>query len=94
MHIDEKKLILALLKTISGGWISAIQFERLAKDLQIPDGAPTIFFLTGVKGVLRELPFKVYADDDTRLALLDAIQTAIDAAIDREESVQNEETTK
>lgn len=94
MQIDEKKLMLALLKTISGGWISAVQFERLAKDLLIPEGAPTIFFLTGIKGILRELPFKVYADDDTRLALLDAIQTAIDAAVDREEILQNEEIDK
>ncbi len=84
--LDEQALLLALLKTISGGWISPTHFERMAKDFNIPDGSPTIFFLTGLMQVIRELPFKVFEDDAARSALLDALQTAIDAAISREEA--------
>ncbi len=78
--------MLALLKTISGGWISPTHFERMAKDFNIPDGGPAIYFLTGLMQVVRELPFKVFEDDAARSALLDALQTAIDAAISREEA--------
>jgi type III secretion protein W len=84
--LDEQKLLLALIKTVAGGWISPSQFERIARDLNIPDGAPGIYFLTGIKHILRELPFKLFVDDDSRSAVLEALQVAIDNAIDREES--------
>ncbi len=85
-RLDEQGLLLALLKTISSGWISPSNFERMARDFNIPDGGPTIYFLTGLMQIVRELPFKVFADDASRSALLDALQTAIDAAISREEA--------
>jgi type III secretion protein W len=88
--VDEQKLLLSLLKTVSGSWIAPSQFERLASELAIPDGAATIYFLTGIKHILRELPFKVYTDDAARLAVLDAVQTALDAAIEREEAATGE----
>jgi type III secretion protein W len=89
--IDQRKLLLALVKTVSGAWISPNQFERLTRDLHIPDGAATIYFLTGTKQILRELPFKVFTDDASRTAILDAVQTAINAAIEREENSGTEE---
>ncbi len=85
-QLDEQALLLALLKTISGGWISPTHFERMAKDFNIPDGGPMIFFLTGLMQVVRELPFKVFEEEAARSALLDALQTAIDATIRREEA--------
>lgn len=84
--LDEQKLLQALLRTISGSWIAPSQFERLATELGIPEGSPTIFFLTGIKQIMRELPIKVYIDDSARLAVLDALQAALDAAIEREEA--------
>lgn len=86
MHLDERKFLLSLIKTVSGSWISASQFERLADELNISEGAETIYFLTGVQHILRELPFKVFADDTTRTAVLDAAQTALDTAIEKEEA--------
>ena len=47
-QLDEQGLLLALLKAISGGWISPAHFDRMARDFNIPDGGPTIFFLTGL----------------------------------------------
>lgn len=84
--LDERKLLLALLRTISGSWIAPSQFERLASRLGIPGGSPTIYFLTGIKQILRELPIKVYTDDAARVAVLDALQSALDAAIEMEEA--------
>ncbi len=84
--LDEQKLLLALLRTISGSWIAPSQFERLASELGVPDGSPTIYFLTGIKLILREMPIKVYTDEAARASVLDALQTALDAAIEREEA--------
>lgn len=86
-NIDEQVLLLALLKLLSDGWISPMHFDRLLSELRIPDGAPTIFFLTGIQQILRELPFKVYQDDNSREAIIDAAQAALDQAIAKEESL-------
>lgn len=83
--LNVHKLLLALLKTISSGWIPASHFERMAKDFGIPDGQPSIFFLTGLTHIVREIPLKVFDDDAVRSALLESIQGALDAAIEREE---------
>lgn len=85
LGLDERKLLGSLLKVLSAGWISPSHFDRLAADLGIPDGGPRIFLLTGVLQVLRELPFKVYEDDSARIAIIEAAQSALDSAIEREE---------
>ena len=84
--INEQALLLAIVKILSDGWVSPLNFERLLKSLNIPSGEPSIYFLTGVQQILRELPFKVYQDDHSRTAILDAAQAALDSAIEREES--------
>ncbi len=86
-EIDEQQLLLALLKIISDGWVSPTHFDRLLSEQNIPDGSPAIFFLTGIQQILRELPFKVYQDDHSRAAIIDAAQGALDNAITREEAL-------
>ncbi len=86
LEIDEQQLLLAILKTVAGSWVAPSQFERLGRDLGIPDGPAMIYFLTGLKTLLRELPFKVYADESSRSAIMDAVQKALDTLIAREES--------
>jgi type III secretion system TyeA family effector delivery regulator len=87
LELDEQKLLLGLLKILSDGWVSPAHFDRLLSDHQIPEGAPAIYFLTGIQQVLRELPFKVYLDDNSRSAIIDAAQAALDAAIAREDAM-------
>ena len=82
---NEKKLMQAIGKLVSGGWISPSQFERTISDLKIPDGAPAIYFLNGIKEIIRQLPFKVTTDIESRNALIEAAQTAIDSVVEREE---------
>ncbi len=85
-EINEQELLLAIIKILSDGWVSPVHFDRLLKKLEIPDGAPAIYFLTGVQQVIRELPLKVFQDEYSRTAILDAAQTALDNAISKEES--------
>jgi type III secretion protein W len=93
LDIDEQKLLLALLKTVAGSWVAPSQFERLGRDLGIPEGPAMIYFLTGLKQLLRELPFKVYADDAARSAIMDAVQKSLDTAIAREEAEEEKQST-
>jgi type III secretion system TyeA family effector delivery regulator len=85
-EIDEKELLVSIIKILSDGWVSPIHFERLLNKLEIPRGAPAIYFLTGVQQVIRELPFKVFQDEHSRSAIIDAAQSALDNEIANEET--------
>lgn len=93
LEIDEQQLLLALLKTVAGSWVAPTQFERLGRELGIPDGPAMIYFLTGLKHLLRELPLKVYTDDSSRSAIVDAVQKALDTLIAREESEEENKSS-
>lgn len=92
-RLNVQKLLIALLKIISSGWVPSTQFERLAKDFGVPDGKPLIFFLTGLMQIIREVPLKVFESDSARSALLDSLQEALDAAIEREEMRSEQDHT-
>jgi type III secretion system TyeA family effector delivery regulator len=87
--IDEQELLIAIIKIVSDGWVSPVHFDRLLRKLEIPDGAPAIYFLTGVQQVIRELPLKVFQDEHSRAAIIDAAQAALDTAISKEESTES-----
>lgn len=67
-------------------WVSASRFNGLADKLGVSDPTARIQFLTGMKNLLRELPVKVFPDPDARQTLINAVQEALDAAIDVEEN--------
>lgn len=78
------------LVAISGEkWVSASRFTGLADRLGVSDGAngvgASIGFQTAVKVMVRDLPVKVFADADVRQTILNAVQEALDQAIDQEE---------
>ncbi|WP_048439639.1 TyeA family type III secretion system gatekeeper subunit [Caenimonas sp. SL110] len=85
--IDANLLLGRLVEMIDGSSALAMQFDRLARDLQIEEGEPKIIFLSGVKKIFRELPEKAFNDKNARLAMVDAVQDALDAAIDAEEEM-------
>lgn len=91
LELDEQKILLGLIRILSDGWVSPAHFDRLVSEHQIPEGAPAIYFLTGIQQVLRELPFKVYLDDNSRSAIIDAAQAALDGAIAREEAMLDDD---
>ena len=93
-RLDATVLLTGLLNILGSSWVAATQFEALARDLALPDGEPTIQFLTGIRAILAELPEKIYLSDDTRRAVMTAAQDALDAAIDREEAMADEATPR
>jgi type III secretion system TyeA family effector delivery regulator len=90
--LNGQQLLLTLLKAMSAGWIPVSHFERMARDFGIPDGKPCIYFLTGLIQIIRDIPLKVFEDMTVRSALLESIQGALDAAIEREETRIEQET--
>lgn len=70
-------------------WVDADQFKRLADKHGC--GEPpeaTVDFMAGVRNALRELPVQVFSSSEARRTLLDTAQSALDAAIDREEGIE------
>jgi type III secretion system TyeA family effector delivery regulator len=84
--IDVTRLIDGVLDILGGGTPMPRHFDRLAKDCGSPEGVPTIVFLTGLKRVLADLPEQAFDDRQIRMATLDAVQAALDEAIEQEET--------
>lgn len=66
-------------------WVSASRFTALADRWDLKDIQARIMFLAGVKGLLRNMPMKVFPDVDVRQTILNAAQEALDLAIELEE---------
>jgi type III secretion system TyeA family effector delivery regulator len=84
--IDMTRLIDGVLEILGAGTPMPRHFDRLAKDCRLPEGVPTIVFLTGLKRVLADLPEQTFDDRQIRMATLDAAQAALDEAIEQEET--------
>lgn len=87
--IDAGKVSVALMQDLvklsSETWVSSDRFVRLAENAGAEKIEPQINFLTGLKGLLRDMPPKVFVDLDQRQSVFNAAQDALDSAIDREE---------
>ncbi|WP_159910920.1 type III secretion system gatekeeper subunit SctW [Pantoea sp. 18069] len=66
-------------------WASAQRFTSLSERCGVRDAEPQVQFLTAVKGLLRDMPERVFATTEQRQSVFSAAQDALDAAIDREE---------
>lgn len=92
-QLNEQNLLMSIIKLVGSGWVSASQFDRMARDFNIPDGAAKIFFFTGLSQILREIPHKIFEHDISRAALLESLQTALDDAIAQEEADPENESS-
>lgn len=69
-------------------WVDAARLTNLAdKYGALQPAECMVHFMTGARNALRELPVQVFMSTEARQSLLDAAQTALDRAIDREEGV-------
>lgn len=85
--LDDERLMRDLVSITGEKWLGESRFSGLAR--QHGAGAPDsrVMFLTGVKTMMRDLPVPVYPDRDARQSALDAVQDALDIAIDEEEQL-------
>ncbi|MBJ7263407.1 MAG: type III secretion system gatekeeper subunit SctW [Burkholderiaceae bacterium] len=82
----EPELLMRDLVGLTGeSWISEARFTTMARQHGADSAEGRVAFLSGTKAMLRELPVPVFPDADTRQAHLNAVQDALDIAIDEEE---------
>ena len=78
-----------LLKTVlefqQNKWLRPEDINALSVKLGLSEIGHEINFLREFKELVRSIPLKAYADPEQRQRFLDAIQLALDDAIDREE---------
>jgi type III secretion protein W len=77
------------LLMISGDrWVDGSRFESLGRSLVVSDDlSAQVSFQTGLRALLRQLPVQVFASMESRQTVIDAAQSALDTAIDREEGL-------
>ena len=80
------QLMQSLVGASAEKWIASSRFTHLSNDFGAREVQPQIQFLTGVKALMRDMPPKVFVDADQRQTVLQAVQDALDAAIDREDT--------
>ena len=66
-------------------WVAGSRFTGVAEKFGAKEPEPQIHFLTGTKVLLRNMPELVFVDADQRQSVFNAVQDALDKAIDREE---------
>jgi type III secretion protein W len=66
-------------------WVGANRFTALAERFNLHDVGAQIAFQMALKQMMREMPPKVFPDPESRQAILDATQAALDHAIEKEE---------
>ena len=81
---DGQALLQELLRLKENSWHSGQQIQQISDQLKISLPEAKIYFLTGLKDLIRLIPFKSFDSDNQRAELLDSVQQALDAAIDEE----------
>ncbi len=83
--LDPNAMLRHLHTLLDSGWATSAQYHALAADLELPEGAPVIQMLTGLRGVLARLPTRIFQDDNVRHSTFTALQGALDQLIEKEE---------
>jgi type III secretion protein W len=69
-------------------WVDAARLSNLADKYGVLNPPEcNVHFISGARNALRELPVQIFQSAEARQSLLDAAQTALDRAIDREEGL-------
>lgn len=75
-----------LIALIDKRWATVQDVEHLLAPLRIVDPVHNVHCFREIKRLIRLVPVSVFADEEQRQNLLDMCQSALDRAIDREES--------
>ena len=78
-------LMRELLEMTTQRWIDPERFQRMADKLQLLDIETRIYFITQLRERVRLIPLKLFPHPEIREKMLDALQTAMDSEITKEE---------
>jgi type III secretion protein W len=85
--LSAERLVHELVGITAERWLAPTRFEQLLQQHGVQQLDAQIGLLTGVKALLREMPPRVFADDEARNAVLGAVQLALDELIAKEEAL-------
>lgn len=84
--MNEKDLLLSLIKLVTSSTASPSQIEKLSTDHHVKPVSAMIYFFTHViKGFVNEFPTKFFPDLEARKAILTAIDHVINDLVEQEE---------
>ncbi|HET8597405.1 MAG TPA: type III secretion system gatekeeper subunit SctW [Castellaniella sp.] len=83
--LDSGRLMRDLVNLTGEKWLNESRLTSLAQQHGITTPEGRVAFLSGVKAMMRELPVQVFPDPEARQANLNAVQDALDLAIDEED---------
>lgn len=86
-------LMKELVGFTSERWVSMMRFVDLATRFRLQEIPELIAFYAATRELLRQMPVKVFTDLDTRQAVLDGAQSALDQAIKDEEELAETQGT-
>lgn len=86
-RVDPDRLMSDLVGVTGESWVSEARFTSMARQHGADCAEGRVAFLGGTKGLLRELPIPVFSSAEARQGHLDALQEALDSAIDEEEQL-------
>ena len=81
---DSERLMQELVTITGEKWLNESRFTSLAKQHGAILPEARVAFLAGTKTLLRDLPVQVFSDADARQSTLNALQDALDIAIEEE----------
>lgn len=85
-------LMNGLLPAMNESWANSEKITSLASDMEVQSNSEAeMYFLREVTEIVRSMPLKIFAEPKNRSDLLDASQDALDEAIWRWESEEEEE---
>ena len=68
-------------------WIDSNKILSLADRLDLDDIEAKIYFLRELTAIVRRVSMKIYKDPEERIRLIEAVQEALDAAIEEEQEL-------
>lgn len=83
-------LIQSLLALAEKSWITGADVETLLRPMRVGEIEAEIYLLRELTDIARAIPLKLFADLEQRERLIDALQEALDDAVNREEQALEE----
>ena len=83
-ELNENVLMGRLLNLVQQQWVTEADFEKIPDAMNVKQLDAQIFALTKVVAMVRMIPEDVFANDDTKLAIIAAATEGLDSKIEQE----------
>lgn len=84
--LDSRALLGKILELRKEAFLSALHFERIVSEIKPPDIEREVLFLQELMHMTRSFPSQLFNGHSGHMKILEAVQGAVDNAIDREDA--------